>query len=246
MRSVWGCSENYGVPPNDGVSIFSLDPRSALELKEEASADTESVSPSDEFAFAFGRLLIWILDGKTPHRIALRAVIATYKVRPDLLEHASLESIGKQFGCSRRNVSMLSCAFTDTFDFHLLNERNAIARRSYAESWAARHPTAPRIAHDNSPLSLANRYKSWETKLRAGGVDPYDDKHRLAFFADLRPLFAGLMKLREGVRPYVGRNCLVKKCKGGQKMPMGKNYRAKLRRDLPTPGEGISFRANGL
>ena len=56
-------------------------------------------------------LLIWIADGKTLHERGLRASVALYCIRPDLVNGATLDQIGAQAGCTRQAVHILACAF---------------------------------------------------------------------------------------------------------------------------------------
>lgn len=56
-------------------------------------------------------LLIWMADGKTLHKRGLRASVALYCIRPDLVSGATLDQIGAQAGCTRQAVHKLACAF---------------------------------------------------------------------------------------------------------------------------------------
>jgi hypothetical protein len=56
-------------------------------------------------------LLIWMADGKTLHERGLRASVALYCIRPDLVNGATLDQIGAQAGCTRQAVHKLACAF---------------------------------------------------------------------------------------------------------------------------------------
>ena len=60
------------------------------------------------------RLLIWMADGRTVHDRGLRASIALYCIRPDLIEGATLEQIGTLAGCSRQAVHKLANSFRQT------------------------------------------------------------------------------------------------------------------------------------
>lgn len=57
------------------------------------------------------RLLIWMTDGRTLHERGVRASVAVYCIRPDLLNEATLEQIGTLAGCSRQAVHKLAGAF---------------------------------------------------------------------------------------------------------------------------------------
>jgi hypothetical protein len=60
------------------------------------------------------RLLIWMADGRTLDDRGLRASIALYCVRPDLIDGTTLEQIGTLAGCSRQAVHKLASAFRQT------------------------------------------------------------------------------------------------------------------------------------
>ena len=60
------------------------------------------------------RMLIWMADGRTLHERGLRASIALYCIRPDLINGATLEEIGTLAGCSRQAVHKLASAFRQT------------------------------------------------------------------------------------------------------------------------------------
>jgi hypothetical protein len=56
-------------------------------------------------------LLIWMADGRTVEERGLRATVALYCIRPDLVNGATLDQIGVQAGCTRQAVHKLACAF---------------------------------------------------------------------------------------------------------------------------------------
>lgn len=60
------------------------------------------------------RLLIWIADGTTIENRGLRATVALYCVRPDLLMGITLEEIGERSGMSRQGVYKLATDFRET------------------------------------------------------------------------------------------------------------------------------------
>ena len=60
------------------------------------------------------RLLIWMADGRTLEDRGLRASIALYCIRPDLIDGTTLEQIGTLAGCSRQAVHKLAIAFRQT------------------------------------------------------------------------------------------------------------------------------------
>ena len=60
------------------------------------------------------RLLIWVADGRNLDERGVRACVALYCIRPDLIDHATLEQIGAEAGCSRQAVHKLALAFRET------------------------------------------------------------------------------------------------------------------------------------
>lgn len=60
------------------------------------------------------RLLIWIADGRTLGDRGLRACIALYCIRPDLIDNTTLDQIGALAGCSRQAVHKLAIEFRQT------------------------------------------------------------------------------------------------------------------------------------
>jgi hypothetical protein len=78
----------------------------------------EPVSPRQE-ALAMAsdvicRLLIWMADGRTLADRGLRASVALYCIRPDLIDGTTLDRIGVVAGCSRQAVHKLAIAFRQT------------------------------------------------------------------------------------------------------------------------------------
>ena len=57
------------------------------------------------------RLLIWIAESATREERGLRATVALYCVRPDLLEEATLAEIGDNSGRSRQAIHKLAESF---------------------------------------------------------------------------------------------------------------------------------------
>ena len=60
------------------------------------------------------RWLVWMADGRTLQERGLRASIALYCIRPDLIDGTTLEQIGTLAGCSRQAVHKLAFAFRQT------------------------------------------------------------------------------------------------------------------------------------
>lgn len=60
------------------------------------------------------RLLIWMADGRTLEDRGLRACVALYCIRPDLVDDMTLEEIGDLAGCSRQAVHKLATGFRQT------------------------------------------------------------------------------------------------------------------------------------
>jgi hypothetical protein len=60
------------------------------------------------------RLLIWMADSRTLEERGLRACVALYCIRPDLIDGMTLDGIGVLAGCSRQAVHKLAIAFRQT------------------------------------------------------------------------------------------------------------------------------------
>lgn len=60
---------------------------------------------------AMSRLLIWMADAPTLKNRGLRATVALYCVRPDLIGGATLEKIGARAGITRQAVHKLADNF---------------------------------------------------------------------------------------------------------------------------------------
>jgi hypothetical protein len=65
---------------------------------------------------AIRRLLIWMADAPTLEDRGLRASVALYCLRPDLINGATLESIGDATGRTRQAVFNLAKDFRLTID----------------------------------------------------------------------------------------------------------------------------------
>ena len=78
----------------------------------------EPVSPRQEAlamaSEAITRLLVWMGDGRTLEDRGLRACVALYCLRPDLIDGATLDQIGVLGGCSRQAVHKLAAEFRQT------------------------------------------------------------------------------------------------------------------------------------
>ena len=60
---------------------------------------------------ALRRLLIWMAEGANLEERGLRATVALYCVRPDLIDRVTLEEIGDRSGRSRQAVHKLADSF---------------------------------------------------------------------------------------------------------------------------------------
>ena len=79
---------------------------------------TEPVDPRQEAnamaSEVIRRLLIWMADGRTLEERGLRACVALYCIRPDLIDGATLDRIGALAECSRQAVHKLASEFRQT------------------------------------------------------------------------------------------------------------------------------------
>jgi len=60
------------------------------------------------------RLLIWVAEGESLEERGVRATVALYCIRPDLIGEATLEEIGHAAGRSRQAVHQLADSFRET------------------------------------------------------------------------------------------------------------------------------------
>ena len=78
----------------------------------------EPVDPKHEARFlaleVVCRLLVWMAEGASLDERGVRATVALYCVRPDLINEATLEEIGHKAGRSRQAVHQLAASFRET------------------------------------------------------------------------------------------------------------------------------------
>lgn len=65
------------------------------------------------------RLLLWMADARTLRERGVRATVALYCIRPDLINGATLEDIGERAGCTRQAVFKLVDSFRLTTGIEL-------------------------------------------------------------------------------------------------------------------------------
>ncbi len=79
---------------------------------------SESVDPKQEAHFLASevvcRLLIWMSEAASLEERGVRATVALYCIRPDLINEATLEEIGHMAGRSRQAVHQLADSFRET------------------------------------------------------------------------------------------------------------------------------------
>jgi hypothetical protein len=63
------------------------------------------------------RLLIWMAEGASLEERGVRATVALYCIRPDLIGETTLEEIGHAGGRSRQAVHQLAESFRETTGF---------------------------------------------------------------------------------------------------------------------------------
>ena len=91
------------------VCLLSLD----FFFAEHSDANYDAREAATE---AIRRLLIWMADAPTLEDRGLRASVALYCLRPDLINGATLESIGDATGRTRQAVFNLAKDFRLTID----------------------------------------------------------------------------------------------------------------------------------
>ena len=79
---------------------------------------SEPVDPRQEARFlaleVVCRLLVWMAEAASLEERGVRATVALYCVRPDLINEATLEEIGHLAGRSRQAVHQLADSFRET------------------------------------------------------------------------------------------------------------------------------------
>ena len=80
-------------------------------FREPASPRREALAMASD---VICRVLIWMADGRTLEDRGLRASVALYCIRPDLIDGSTLDRIGVLAGCSRQAVHKLAIAFRQT------------------------------------------------------------------------------------------------------------------------------------
>lgn len=63
---------------------------------------------------AICRFLLWVGDAPTTLHRGLRTSVALYCLRPDLLNHATLEDLGDTVGCTRQAIHQLVRSFRNS------------------------------------------------------------------------------------------------------------------------------------
>lgn len=79
---------------------------------------TEPVDPQAEARFlaleVVCRLLIWMAEGESLDERGVRATVALWCIRPDLVNEATLEEIGDLAGRTKQAVHQLADSFRET------------------------------------------------------------------------------------------------------------------------------------
>lgn len=120
-------------------SVDRNNPRSLLEESEEAPEPSHH-----DLAFAFGRVLAWLLDAKTLNGVGFRAYIFAHKIRPDLIKGMTLDEIASILGHGRSSSHKLSKELELVFGIRGMNDRSDQARKKYKQAWKRVHtPVTP-------------------------------------------------------------------------------------------------------
>jgi len=116
-----------------------IDPEEILEMHDPASdleEREETVDrPIEDYSAAMGRLLSWFLEKRTLAMIGHRVLVATHKLRPDLIGGKSFQEIAGQSGFCRSAAHNLSEDFEQVFPIGKTRlDRSRLARLRYARS----------------------------------------------------------------------------------------------------------------
>jgi hypothetical protein len=159
------------------------DPRSMLEASE---SDRPDMIDKAEVAAALGRILAWILDANSLKHIGARVKITAAKLRPDLINGQTLESIGREIGTGRTRIRNQLRDFEDIFGIRGINDRPDAARRAVSRSRRNSSRAITYISNyrrSNSHVCFVNRFSAWR---RSYGTRPLSDLERQQFAADFR------------------------------------------------------------
>ncbi len=158
-------------------------PRDALERQEEQALE-------DELAFAFSRILSWLLSARSVELVGFRAYVLAHKLRPDLIKGMTLQEIGELVSQGRSNAHNLSKELTLTFGIRGRNEQSDASKRERAKAWTEANPDARRQDGTAAHLPVVNRFAQWEGQLKRKGLDPRSPELRATLRRDFAPLIA--------------------------------------------------------
>ena len=179
-------------------------PRDILEAKE-----CEEPNDFDELSVAFARFLQWLADAGKPESIGMRALVAIYKLRPDLINGEGQRAIAARTGRARGTISNTVSEFSEVFPVQFRtscpsrshgsdNRSNAKGARSSGNSTCAvtPHPMAISKPWIGTHVSVVNHFNRWRTQYRdkeRTGVVTSD--YRRQMLADLKPISDFLREL---------------------------------------------------
>lgn len=155
------------------------DPASLLEQAEQVPEPSHA-----ELAHALGRILAWLLDGDTLRCIGERVIVMAYKVRPDMIEGATIREIARKRRIKKSYIAKLAKQFTRVFGIRGLND-HAVSRV---------RPNAPRFGNGGGSvpdtlLGVVNRFNEWRSFMdEHDGAVPRSLEQRRAMLADVEPL----------------------------------------------------------
>lgn len=107
-------------------------PASELEAKEETD-QAANERRAEDYKAAGGRILAWFLEGTTLAQIGLRVLVATHKLRPDLIGGISFAEISQMAGFGRSAAHNLSTEFERLIPVRGIHDRSNQARAHYRE-----------------------------------------------------------------------------------------------------------------
>jgi hypothetical protein len=204
--------------PSNRQPIEWENPRTVLEMRE--TPDAPITVPMEDVVAALSRFLLFMVgDGRTTLRlesVGLRTMAVLKKIRPDLVDGRSFESIASEADYGRSAAQNISSDFEELFNIRGVNDKSDEARSRFALAWEKHHagdtpgpdcqlplklgleanPVPVTIRNDEfvAPgyLTIVNRFAAWRRGVK---IQSLSRKTRQQLKADLRPLADFLSEL---------------------------------------------------